>query len=69
MTVTAVDVILGSLVIGLAGWALVQTGSARTGSRGCGGGCAGACGSGGQQAEEEPLVALGGRPDDPEREG
>jgi hypothetical protein len=57
---TVVDVVLGSLVLGLAGWALVQTGSARPPSRGCGGGCASSgCGSGDPSAEDDSLVTLG----------
>jgi hypothetical protein len=66
---TVVDVVLGGLVLGLAGWALVQSGSAKPASRGCGGGCASrACGSGEQSTEDEPVVTLGGRADEPARE-
>jgi hypothetical protein len=69
MTMTVVDVVLGSLVLGLAGWALVQTGSAKPASHGCGGGCASrACGAGEHSAEDEPLVTLGGRADESARE-
>jgi hypothetical protein len=70
MIMTVVDVVLGSLVLGLAGWALVQSGSAKPASRGgCGGGCAsGGCGSGEPGAEDEPLVALGGGAREPGRE-
>jgi hypothetical protein len=60
MTVTVVDVVLGSLVVGLAGWALVQTGSAKPASRGCGGGCGPrACDPGEHAPEDEPVVTLG----------
>jgi hypothetical protein len=68
MTVTVVDVVLGTLVLGLAGWALVQTGSARPASRGCGGGCPSACGSGERSPEDEPLTTLGGPAHEPTRE-
>jgi hypothetical protein len=65
-----VDVVLGSVVLGLAGWALFQTGTAKPASGGCGGGCASrACGSGERRAEDEPLVPLGGRAHEPPREG
>jgi hypothetical protein len=58
---TVVDVVLGTLVLGLAGWALVQTGSAKPASRGCGGGCSSrSCGSGEEPAEDESLVTIGG---------
>lgn len=58
---TVVDVVLGTLVLGLAGWALVQTGSAKPASRGCGGGCSShACGSAEEPAEDESLVTIGG---------
>jgi hypothetical protein len=59
---TLVDVVLGSLVLGLAGWALAQTGSAKPAGGGCGGRCAPrACGSGEPAADDDPLVTLGGR--------
>jgi len=60
---SVVDIVLGYLVLGLAGWALVQTGSAKPASRGCGGGCSShGCGSGEQSDEDESLVTLGGDP-------
>jgi hypothetical protein len=69
MNISVVDVVLGSVVLGLAGWALVQTGSAKPAGGGCGGGCASrACGSGEQPAEDEPLVTLGGDAKVPARE-
>jgi hypothetical protein len=59
---TILDVVLGALVVGLAGWALVQTGSARPAG---GGGCASrACGSSDRSADDEPLVSLGARADE-----
>ena len=62
MPVSVIDLILGFLVLGLAGWALVQSGSAKPAGRGCGGGCAPrALGTGEEPAEDEPLVTLGGR--------
>jgi hypothetical protein len=65
------DVLLGSLVLGLAGWALVQTGSAKPPG---GGGCARACGpsacnSEGAPEEGEQLVKLGAGEEDRRREG
>lgn len=67
---SVVDVVLGSLVLGLAGWALVQTGTAKPAGRGgCGGGCSSqACGSGEPSAEDEPLVKLGAAANEPTRE-
>ncbi len=63
-----VDVVLGSLVLGLAGWALVQTGTKKPAGRG-GCGCGShACGPAEPAAEDEPLVTLGGGAEDPARE-
>jgi hypothetical protein len=77
MPFSAVDVLLGSLVLGLAGWSLVQAGSARAARRGGCGGCASdACGSGeetdGARRDPaggggEPLASLGGSRGGPAR--
>ncbi len=70
MPLSVVDVVLGSLVLGLAGWALVHTCSPAPARRGgCGGGCSPAgCGSHEPEAEDEPLVTIGGSANEPMRE-
>jgi hypothetical protein len=56
-----VDIVLGTLVVGLAGWALVQTGAAKPArGHGCGGGCGSSCSPGERTNEDEPPVAIGG---------
>lgn len=63
------DVLLGSLVLGLAGWALVQTGSPKPEGRGgCGCGPR-ACGTDDAPAEGEQLVTLGAGEEDRARQG
>ncbi len=65
---SVLDAVLGCVVVGLAGWALVQSGSARPPGGGCGGGCSSrGCGAAEPEAEDEGLVTLGGRADDEKR--
>jgi hypothetical protein len=64
MPVTVVDLLLGSAVLGLAGWALVQSSSPRPAGGGCGGGCASrSCGEAEEPLHDEPLVRLGTPPE------